>query len=60
MKRSLLVTGLLILLAAFVWTAVRNHTKKRPNLLLISIHTLRAGHLGTYDGQPLSSEPRIR
>jgi arylsulfatase A-like enzyme len=48
MKRGLFVAGLLVLLAALAWSAARNRTKKRPNLLFISIDTLRADHLGTY------------
>ena len=48
MKRSLFVAGLLVLLAALAWSAARNRTKKRPNLLVITIDTLRADHLGTY------------
>jgi arylsulfatase A-like enzyme len=48
MKRGLFVAGLLILLAALAWSAARNRAKKRPNLLMITIDTLRADHLGTY------------
>ncbi len=51
MKRALFVAGLLVLLAALAWSAARNRTKKRPNLLFISIDTLRADHLGTYGWQ---------
>ncbi len=60
MKRRLLITGLLLLLVAFAWTAARNHVKKRPGVLFVSIHTLRAGHLSTYDAQPPAPGPRIR
>jgi arylsulfatase A-like enzyme len=48
MKRGFFVLGLLILLAALAWSAARNRTRKRPNLLFVSIDTLRADHLGTY------------
>ena len=48
MKRGGFVAGLLILVAALAWSATRNRTRKRPNLLFVSIDTLRADHLGTY------------
>ena len=48
MKRGILVLGVLVLVGALAWSAVRGRSAKRPNVLFVSVDTLRADHLGTY------------
>jgi arylsulfatase A-like enzyme len=48
MRRGILVLGVALVVGAFAWSAARGKSAKRPNLLYVSVDTLRADHLGTY------------
>lgn len=48
MRRGILALGVAILVGALAWSAARGRAAKRPNVLFVSIDTLRADHLGTY------------
>ena len=48
MKRGIFVLLVLLLLGAITWSASRSRPPKRPNVLFVSLDTLRADHLGTY------------
>jgi arylsulfatase A-like enzyme len=58
-RRWLLGSGLAVLLAALAWTVSKGRGPVRPRLiLLVSIDTLRADHLGCY-GYDRPTSPRL-
>jgi len=58
MSRAVIVFAFVIAVGAAAWWMLRPSSPPRPNLLLITIDTLRADRVGTY-GAPGAATPAL-